>query len=357
MPMRTRIVIIICFLFWNTECNAFSFKSITDQITNVKSNLTQDEQQQNHFQQQLKPIEIALGEKNQEIHRINQAELNERFLLNKLSKEQLRVQTDLAHQQTLLGEQVRAAYLLGQPNEIKIIFNQENPNTLNRHLYYYQKLMQNHLALMNDIQNSITKITNTVKTISDHQAILKKLLADKQTEQQSLQTLISTRQELLAHLNRKIESEEAELNDLLIQLKSQPITLEQPFLSLRGKLSWPVDGTMTAHYGSKVDNSSLPLSGVVLKAPAGTPVHAIAAGKVVFANWLRGFGLLVIIDHGNGYMSLYARNQSLNKKTGDTVKTNETIATMGDSGGFTTSSLYFEIRQNGRPINPQSWCA
>lgn len=351
----TRIVIgFLCMMLWHTAIA----DSLTDKISIVKTTLSHDEQQQNTLQQQLKNLEISLGLVNEEVNRIALAEANERYLLKKLLSQQQKTQTELSKQQKLLGAQVRSAYLLGQPNEIKIIFNQENPNTLNRQLYYYHLLMQNHLGLMNSIKQSLQSLATTLVTITEHQSALEKLLAEKNTQQQKLLALDTERHELLTHLNQKIDTEEHELNELLVKLKAETLSINPTlaFASLHGKLSWPVSGTVVSAFGSKIDTASDPLSGVVIKAPEGTPVHAIAPGKVIFANWLRGFGLLIIIDHGNGYMSLYARNESLSRKSGDTVKTGETIAATGTSGGFRTPGLYFEIRQNGLPLNPNLWC-
>lgn len=352
---KTRIVVgFLCIIL----CHGVMADSLSDKITLVKSSLSHDVEQQNDLQQQLKTLEVSLGVVNQEVKRLTQAETNERYLLKKLVTQQQTTATQLAEQRKLLGQQVRAAYLLGQPNEIKIIFNQENPNTLNRQLYYYHTMMQNHLSLMTAIQQSLASLANTMQTITQHQQILEKLLTNKNAEQQQLLTLDSKRHDLISHLDQKIETEQQELNALLIKLNTQSISIPpaQSFASLHGKLAWPVNGTIVSSFGSKIDVASQRLTGVVIKAPEGTPVHAIATGKVIFANWLRGFGLLIIIDHGNGYMSLYARNESLSRQIGDTVKTGETIATMGDSGGFADPSLYFEIRQNGLPLNPNLWC-
>ncbi len=128
------------------------------------------------------------------------------------------------------------------------------------------------------------------------------------------------------------------------------------FTNLQGKLHWPTAGNVTTHFGTELGNSQLKYDGVLIQAPEGQPVHAIYQGRVIFANWLHGLGLLLIIDHGNGYMSLYGHNQSLYKKAGDTVKPNELIASVGNSGAPGPTGLYFEIRHNGQPVNPEQWC-
>ncbi|MCS3415779.1 murein hydrolase activator EnvC [Pseudomonas yamanorum] len=130
-----------------------------------------------------------------------------------------------------------------------------------------------------------------------------------------------------------------------------------PFASARGKLPWPVDGRLLARFGeTRGDDTRAKWDGVMISAGAGTQVHAIHGGRVVFADWLRGAGLLVILDHGNGYLSLYGHNQTLLKAAGDVVKAGESISTVGNSGGQDTPALYFAIRQQGRPSDPAQWC-
>ncbi|MCY1406342.1 Murein hydrolase activator EnvC [compost metagenome] len=130
-----------------------------------------------------------------------------------------------------------------------------------------------------------------------------------------------------------------------------------PFDSARGKLPWPVDGRLLAHFGeARGDDARTKWDGVMISASAGSQVHAVHGGRVVFADWLRGAGLLVILDHGNGYLSLYGHNQSLLKDAGDIVKAGEAISTVGSSGGQDTPALYFAIRQQGRPSDPAQWC-
>ena len=145
---------------------------------------------------------------------------------------------------------------------------------------------------------------------------------------------------------------------MLLALQRQiSISYDPLFPQLRGKLKWPVRGSIIGAYGSSLGVKDRFLSGVIIKSSNNTPVHSIYPGKVIFANWLRGFGLLVIVNHGNGYMSLYARNHALFSKVGDTVTPHDMIATIGNTGGFAGPSLYFEIRHNGIPVDPNLWCS
>jgi septal ring factor EnvC (AmiA/AmiB activator) len=140
-------------------------------------------------------------------------------------------------------------------------------------------------------------------------------------------------------------------------VSSSGVSYGGPFADAKGKLPWPVDGRLVARFGeSRGDDARATWDGVMISASAGTQVHAVHGGRVVFADWLRGAGLLVILDHGNGYLSLYGHNQSLLKDAGDIVKAGEAISTVGTSGGQDTPALYFAIRQQGRPSDPAQWC-
>jgi septal ring factor EnvC (AmiA/AmiB activator) len=125
--------------------------------------------------------------------------------------------------------------------------------------------------------------------------------------------------------------------------------------SLKGKLRWPVAGQISTHYGERHFSGKLHARGVHIAARAGADVHAIARGRVVFADWLRGFGLLMIIDHGDNYMSLYGQNRSLYREVGDWVERDEVVAAAGNSGGQQKAGLYLELRKDGRPFNPGDW--
>ena len=143
-----------------------------------------------------------------------------------------------------------------------------------------------------------------------------------------------------------------ELADVALEIRDT-----SPFGELRGKLPWPVNGALLARYGAPRDGSGLTWQGMLIGAPAGEPIRSIHRGRVAYADWLRGFGLLLIIEHGDGFMSLYGHNETLTREPGDWVESGEIIATVGDSGGHLQSALYFEIRRTGKPVNPRRWCA
>ena len=154
----------------------------------------------------------------------------------------------------------------------------------------------------------------------------------------------------------RIENLLKSLGELLADIPTSP-SENQPFVSQKGKLPWPVNGRFLNNFGQPKNYGDLKWNGVLIKAELGTPVRVVSHGRVAFSDWLQGFGFITIVDHGDGYMSLYGHNESLFKQTGDWVQAGEVIATAGDSGGQPTSGVYFEIRSRGKPINPSKWCS
>ncbi len=340
---------------------------VSNQIQTLKKTLQQTYQQRSSLEQQLKTAEITSGKLSDQLNKLNTELKQEQKILAELKNTQQKTLTKLKIQNDGLTQQLRAAYQLGDMPQWKIILNQQDPNTTSRYLIYYRYLSQSRLTLIKEIKQSLTTLTQTIQTSKIHQQNLQRLVEKKRQQQNQEQRVLATRQKLITALNQQARGKQQQLQMLLAnqktlqetitRLAAQKISLNnQSFNQLRGKLAWPTQGAIMAGFGSNLDVGSQRLTGVIMKTEPGTPVHAVYSGKIIFANWLRGFGLLVIINHGNNYMSLYGRNRAIYAKVGDYVNTGDTIATTGNSGGYNQSSLYFEIRQNGTPINPSLWC-
>ena len=347
----------------------FQLTQVKNQIKSLQQNLKLSQQQQEDLQQQLKSTEILLSDLNKQTRGISQKISHSQQSLINLQRIQKKTSATLSAQKTALSRQINAAYLLSNVSPLKVMLNQEDANSINRHLTYCRYLNQSRSKLILAIRQTLATQNETIQTISQQQASLKQLLIEKKQRQVQLQHTHDTREQLIATLAQQAKSKQEQIDTLLAnqrtlqntinQLGKQKITLNSraPFNQLRGKLQWPAKGSIIASFGAPMDVGDQHLTGTLIKTPAGTPVHAVYSGKVIFANWLRGFGLLIIINHGNNFMSLYARNQTLYANQGDTIKTGDVIAAAGNSGGFGTPGVYFEIRQNGTPINPANWCS
>ncbi len=282
------------------------------------------------------------------------------------------------HEQALQAErkelvgQIRAAYQIGRNDYIKLLLNQEDPARVGRALAYYDYHNRIRAQKINLVQQSLQEINSIEQSIRKETQQLDALRLRHEDKLGEFHRYRASRRDIIERLQANIEEQdielhtlqenERELGSLLSELKQeQAVTIEvyedmPPFDTLRGALAWPVNGKLLKRFGNRKKGGNLRWQGVLIDAESGTEVAAISTGKVVFADWFRNLGLLMIIDHGDGYMSLYGHNQNLLKNTGDWVLAGETIATVGDSGGQADTALYFEIRKGAEPLNPALWC-
>lgn len=269
-----------------------------------------------------------------------------------------------------LEDVVRSAWRQGDQPALRLFLSQQDPGKAAR-------LLQWHQQLGDHTRQQLVQLRDTLKALEQNrretQATRQRLASKREEARQQkdqLQQRRAEREQRLAELRQRINERESKLSSLredrerleeLIEEMTASISgIEapgdvRPFSELRARLPWPVDGAVTNNFGDAIGNSSMQANGIRIRADEGTPVTAVHYGRVVFANWLRGFGLMIIIDHGNGFMSLYGNNDTLSRSAGEWVQAGETIARAGNSGGRSKSGLYFEIRHNGQPENPEAW--
>lgn len=288
--------------------------------------------------------------------------------LAKLQQEAQIKQQALAAQQSLLQQQLKTAYALGKNSYIKILLNQEDPAQISRIKSYYHFLNQARVQIMETIQTLLEEIASNQQQILATVQQLQTLKEQQQQKRQQLQQLKSQQGQIIHQLSNEITTDQQHLNQLIANKKALEDIIQnlkrvalgfsdsnQPFAKEHGHLHWPTKGTVTKHFGTPIGQSQLFYSGILVQANAGQSVYAVHRGRVVFADWLKGFGMLLIIEHDHGYMTLYAHNDNLYKKSGEIVQGGEMIATAGNSGGNVENGLYFEIRANGKPQNPEGW--
>ena len=254
---------------------------------------------------------------------------------------------------------------------MKLLLNQENPERLGRTIAYYRYLSRARVKDILKVEELVAQLSQLKSQLQEEYAELKALEVDQLSQRKKLNDVRSERSTILAKLEQQIGSEQEELarlkgkaarlekllEDLENALADLPPegTFNQPFSSMQGKLQLPVNGSISARFGQS-KGTGIFWEGIFVDAQEGSIVQSIFPGRVAFADWLRGFGLLLILDHGDGYMSLYSHNQMLYKQVGEWVNAGETIAQVGSSGGLKKTGLYFEIRHNGEPHNPLIWC-
>jgi septal ring factor EnvC (AmiA/AmiB activator) len=268
-----------------------------------------------------------------------------------------------------LATQVRAAYMSGNEERIKLLLNQRDPATLGRIMAYYRYFSDYRAENIEAVERDLRELADIRSKVAAEEARIAELararygeLTELNVSQEKRKALLDALKERMADEGQEIErlaGQEKDLSRLIAELTTilsdYPISSEEPFSEYQGRLTWPVAGTLLHDFGQPRVSDQLKWNGVVLAAPRGREVRAVYHGRVVFADWLAGMGLLLVVDHGEGYMTLYGYNETLLKNTGDWVAPGDVIATVGDSGGQAASALYFEIRRGTQPLNPRQW--
>ncbi|MGQ9424970.1 murein hydrolase activator EnvC family protein [Gilvimarinus sp. F26214L] len=319
----------------------------------------------------LQENETSIGELLEKIESIKRELKEDEQALLQLHRERKQLAGEQSSQKKHVAQQVRAAYQLGGQSTLKLLLNQHDPQSISRLLKYHDYVLTAQSAKIAAYVEGIERLNTIEPRIVENTRRLKRNRTRLQRRHDELQNRQRERQQMLARLEATIKTKDEELQKLnrdrrqVEELMSRIVakigtgsTFNQdaPFADLHGKLPWPANGRLAHQFGSERIAGKMKWSGVMIRAPEGSPVRAIHHGRVVFADYLRGHGLLIIVDHGAGYMSLYAHNQSLKKNVGNWVEAGEVIASVGSSGGQPQAGLYFEIRQNGRPTNPNRWC-
>lgn len=352
------------------------------QLKQVQQALKKDLKKRSLVESQLSNTELKIGSLAAELQALKKQAAAMAAKLIELQQQQLLLDQKTKKQYALLAAHIKQAYLLNEKNQLKILLNQTNPEDFDRQINYLkfvnqarQQQLQNYRALVeknNQLEKFVYQKQQAIdqnKTVIIAQTdTLKRLQLQRQQQLLKLQSAIKNKQSAALALERdskalkKLLSTVAKLTEKNQQAEKRPAAIKQTavgdrgFFQAKGSLPWPVNGKPIMLFGDKRADSGIAWEGTTLAANIGEPIQAIFSGRVVFSDWFQGQGLLLIIDHGQGYLSLYSHNQSLLKNTGAMVVGGETIATVGNSGGQPQSGLYFEIRHNGEPQNPVHWC-
>jgi len=344
-------------------------EQVREQISRLKQNMDRRAADRDRITGELQSAEVKIAETRQLLKELErQRAFSERKRIE-LDTELDAKTAELSMEATELGAQVRAAYTSGRQERLKLLLNRHDPATLGRLLTYYRYLSEFRGRNITAVTGFIRELETLRGQLAAEDARLAGLQRARTAELSTLSMAQDERQTLLASLKARLAEEGTEIERLAAQeqdlarliaelttiLSDYPITSEEPFSRLKGQLTWPVAGTLLHDFGQPRASSSLKWNGVVLAAPRGREVRAVYHGRVIFADWLAGMGLLVIVDHGEGYMTLYGYNETTLKSAGDWVAPGDVIATVGDSGGQPQAGLYFEIRQGTTPQRPSEW--
>jgi len=306
-----------------------------------------------------------------------------------LDAQSKRTQDDIKSLQEQVNQILYQQYLHGSQDYMAALLNQKDPNQIARQLYYFSFIVRARSELIQSLQSNLTQLQSLSQRTQEKNNEMARIKNEHITQQKHLEAEQNSRKQVLGRIAKQIESQRKEVNrlqrdekrltNLIEQLskiaarkpKPKPKTItppklvinkvpdtsgaDTPFRRLKGKMNLPVIGELTNRFGSQREDSGAQWKGLFIKAHTGQPVKSVASGTVVFADWLRGFGNLIIVDHGNSFMSLYGNNESLYKQAGDAIRAGDTIATVGNSGGNPNAGLYFELRYQSKPFDPLSW--
>ncbi|MFT6977757.1 MAG: septal ring factor EnvC (AmiA/AmiB activator) [Shewanella psychromarinicola] len=344
-----------------------ALKSIQSQINQQQNSLKDTAKQREKLNSLLKSDEQAIAKAAQKVNQSQNQLSAVNLKVKELDKQQVNLAELKLSQQDTLSKQLSSAYLAGNHDYTKMMLNQQNPATVERMLAYYQYLNNARIKAIQQLKQTSIDLNKIKQQQVTTQQKLNALVIDQKQQAQQLTKEQSQRQQTLTQLQRTLSTKGAKLEQLQIEEASLKRIVQQAMLaakanptmdglvSQKAKLKWPTKGRLSKRFGSS-RSGQIVWKGAVLAAPEGQDIHAVASGKVIYADWLRGFGMVLVIDHGKGYMSLYGHAQTLLRQPGDMVKSGESIALVGRSGGQSEPGLYFEIRNKGKAVDPAYYC-
>lgn len=330
----------------------------------------------------LRVSERAISNSNRELYKLTQQQREASLTLGQFQQQSKQLSQEMQEQQLLLAKLLYQQYLGGRQEYFKLLLNNHDPNQAARELQYYEYIAQSRAAWLKTMRGNLAKLNAVTAQARQKNIELAELQAEQALQKQSLLQEKNAKQQVLKKIALQLKQQRREIGRLqrdenhlakllekLSRILAQPKANLRPkedsvsaqhshdatFLSLKGRLPLPVKGKITNKFGSTRPDSPVLWKGLFVQAAASQPVYAVAPGRVIFADWLRGFGNLLIIDHGLGYMSLYGNNETLYKQVGEDLQAGDTIAAVGNSGGNENYGLYFELRHEGIPLDPGKW--
>jgi septal ring factor EnvC (AmiA/AmiB activator) len=346
-------------------------KAVRAQVEKVRAEMERDAGRRDKLAKELEESEKTVGSARGSLDKLRRERAVHAAKRAELAAQRHREETALAGDREALARQLRAAHMIGPQEPLKLLLNQKDPAQTVRMLAYYRFFGRSRADQIGRIKTHLDEIATLDAALADEESRLLALEEQQKGELAKLTAARERRGKALVSLEAESKNRAKELERLkdqqggleklvrelrraLERVEKFPTDSKDAFAKLRGKLAWPVGGRLSASFG-QVRAGGVKWDGMLVAASQGTPVRAVYHGRVVYADWLSGLGLLTIVDHGDGYLSLYGHNERLYKEVGERVRAGDTIATVGDSGGRSSPALYFEIRKGGRPVDPRPW--
>ncbi|MGQ7243985.1 murein hydrolase activator EnvC family protein [Salinicola sp. V024] len=341
--------------------------SLATDIQALQGKLENTQAARGDAQDELEQVETAIGQTHKRLDTLQTERHQLDGEVDKLQHKRQTLAADRDQQREALARQFDALYRLGTTPQLKLLLNQDDPAEVDRLQHYLNALSSARREKLEQLRALNQQLDDNLAAIDQRRSRLDEVQTDLEQQRQRLASNLEERQALVAKLSGRYDSEQSRLEDLnqdrahverlLDRMQKELANLKKPppstaIRQTRGGLPWPVQGSMLSSYGS---GDGVNRNGILIGAPEGTAIKAVHAGRVVFANWMRGFGNLLILDHGDGILTLYAHLQQIDVDPGQQVDNGQTVGAVGNTGGQSRSALYFEVRQNGNPIDPSRW--
>lgn len=347
-------------------------KKLQTRIEALNQRIDKQRGKQDSLREELESAEKHIADADARLKEINGMIAAQQRKIRATQAEQTRAETRLAEQKHALAQQIRAAYLIGERGHIRLLLNQDNAQKMDRVTAYYDYFTRARVDYAKSISIQLEKITAIQDQASQQNSDLLELKERQQRSLSALKIKRSSRGETIRKLDERISTDLDEikqlraneqavqnllqsLKDTLSDIPLDVIQNAKPFPQMKGKLPWPVRGNLLASFGSPKAGGHLTWNGYWIAATTGTPVRAVANGRVAYVGWMQRYGLIIILEHEGGYFTLYGHNDSVAMTGGENVRIGETIAQAGSTGGYDDAGVYFEIRKGTQPINPKLW--
>lgn len=353
------------------EAKEAELRQVRGRIESIRKAIHTDAERRDSLAVQLKNAELAIQSAREQLSEVRTRRVAAENRLKELRAERTATERQVASQREALAGELTLAYMNGREEQLKLLLNQGDPAKLARTMAYYGYFSRARAERITNINEHIAHLDLLSERISGEAARLKAIEVDNAREVRALasardrraktleqiQSKLNSRTEELAKLERDARALEKLVEELRRAIEEFPDLADQPFQRVRGKLPWPVKGKVLARFGQLRAGGPLKWQGILIGASRGTQVRAPFPGRVVYADWLPGLGLLIVLDHGGGYMSLYGHNEQLYRRVGDRVASGEVLAAVGDAAGVGQPALYLEIRKGRQALDPAQWLA
>ncbi len=347
---------------------AEQIEALHAEITVIQARLASQESERDALQDALREAEVQIGELDRKLGALGRERRALRQELKVLDAEGKQLRRAQRQRTDTIDASIQQLWVLQQGGGFRVWLGDQNPQDVARNLAYFQTLIEAQQQAIAEYELGLGTIAENRSRIAQAETALREQSVETEATKTMLTDQRATRKTTLALMNKQVEDDQqrlsalerdqVRLNALLSELETvaaaTPLEARMPFADTEGTLAMPVAGTLKNRYGAR-RNADIRWRGWLIAAGEGEPVRAVYGGDIIYADWLRGQGLLMVVDHGEGWLSLYAQNHSLLRGVGDRVSAGDIIAKAGASGGSEMSGLYFEIRHRGEPVDPGKW--